>query len=121
MITKQRKYKFRKDRTRKRLFQNGLHLLRLQVHRSSKNIYAQIVDDVKGRTLVAASSLDKELKNKKLASGKNIATSRIVGELVAKRAVKAGIKKVCFDRGGRLYHGKIKALADSAREGGLQF
>ncbi len=121
MITKQRKYKFRKDRTRKRLFQNGIHLLRLQVHRSSKNMYAQIVDDKKGVTLVAASSLDKELKDKKLKSGKNIETSRIIGELIAKRAIKAGIEKICFDRGGRLYHGKVKALADSAREAGLQF
>ena len=121
MITKQKRYKFRKDRTRKKLFQNGLHLLRLQVHRSSKNIYAQIVDDTKGVTLAAASSLDKDLKAKNLKSGKSVATACIIGELIAKRAVKAGIKKVVFDRGGRIYHGKIKALADSAREGGLQF
>ncbi|MEA3307509.1 MAG: 50S ribosomal protein L18 [Elusimicrobiota bacterium] len=121
MIIKQKKYNFRKKRTRKNIFKNGLHLPRLQVHRTAKNIYAQVVDDAKGVTLASASSLDKELKDKKLKSGKNIETSRIIGELIAKRAVKAGVKKVCFDRGGRIYHGKIKALADTAREGGLQF
>ena len=120
MITKSDKYQFRKKRTRKRLFRNGINRLRFQVHRSGRYLYAQIVDDTKGHTLAMVSSLDKELKGK-LKSGKNLETAKLLGELIAKRAVKAGVKEVCFDRGGRLFHGKIKALADAAREGGLKF
>ena len=93
---------------------------RLNVFRSNKHIYAQIIDDTTGRTLVSASSIDKELKGK-LKSGGNIEASNIVGELIAKRAVDKGIKKVVFDRGGYLYHGRVKALADAARKGGLEF
>ena len=90
---------------------------RLAVSYSNQHIYAQIIDDVAGVTLCAASSLDKGLEN--VAS--NQATAQKVGELVASRAKEANISKVVFDRGGHLYHGKIKALADSAREAGLQF
>ena len=91
---------------------------RLCVFRSNANIEAQIIDDVKGVTLVSASSLDKDLNIK---NGGNIEASKLVGALVAKKAKKAKIEKVVFDRGGYLYHGRVKALADAARENGLEF
>ena len=89
---------------------------RLNVFRSSNHIYAQVIDDSKGQTLVAASTLDKEV-----AEAPKTAQAQAVGKLVAQRAKAAGISKVVFDRGGYLYHGRIKALAESAREGGLDF
>ncbi|MCB1592474.1 MAG: 50S ribosomal protein L18, partial [Alphaproteobacteria bacterium] len=92
---------------------------RLSVHRTGKQIYAQIIDDLKGVTLAAASTLDKELKEK-LKSGSNKDAAGEVGKLIAARAKKAGISKVVFDRGPFLYHGRVKALADAAREGGLE-
>ena len=91
---------------------------RLSVFRSNGNIFAQIIDDEKGITLVSASSIDKDLK---LENGGNVEAAAKVGELLAKRAVKAKIKKVVFDRGGYLYHGRVKALAEAARENGLEF
>ena len=91
---------------------------RLNVFRSSNNISAQIIDDVKGITLVSATSLDKELK---LKSGGNVEAATKVGELLAERAKKAKIKEVVFDRGGYLYHGRVKALAEAARAKGLEF
>ncbi len=91
---------------------------RLNVFRSNSNIFAQIIDDEEGITLVSASSLDKELK---LENGSNIEAATKVGELIADRAVKANIKKVVFDRGGYLYHGRVKALAEAARNKGLEF
>ena len=91
---------------------------RLVVFRSNANIYAQVIDDTKGTTLVSASSIDKELK---LANGSNIEAAKQVGALVGKRALAAGIETVVFDRGGYLYHGRVKALADAAREAGLKF
>jgi large subunit ribosomal protein L18 len=94
--------------------------LRLSVHRSSKHIYAQIIDDVAGRTLAAASSLDNELKGQ-LKTGANRAAAAAVGKRIAERALKAGVKDVVFDRGGYLFHGRVKALAEAAREGGLKF
>ena len=95
---------------------------RLSVYRSLSHMYAQIIDDFKGSTIAAASSLDKELKGKDKKSGKgNISAAKQVGELIAKKALKKGIKKVVFDRGGYLYHGRVKALADAARENGLEF
>ncbi len=93
---------------------------RLSVHRSSKNIYAQIIDDVAGSTLAAASTLDADLR-KELSSGANIDAAAAVGKLVAERASKAGVKDVVFDRGAFIYHGRIKALAEAARENGLTF
>ena len=90
---------------------------RLNVFRSTKNIYAQIIDDVKGVTLVAASSLDKEFNG----NGGNKEAARKVGEMIAKRAAEKGISQVVFDRGGNLYHGRVKALAEGAREAGLKF
>jgi large subunit ribosomal protein L18 len=89
---------------------------RLNVFRSLSGIYAQVIDDTKGHTLVAASTLDKDV-----AAASKIEEAKAVGKLVAQRAKAAGISKVVFDRGGYLYHGRIKALADSAREGGLDF
>ena len=93
---------------------------RLSVFRSNRNIYAQVIDDINGVTLAAASSLDKELKGKVKAGGNTDAATE-VGKLVAARAKKAGVSEVVFDRGGYIYHGRVKALADAAREGGLKF
>ena len=90
---------------------------RLSVYRSSQNIYAQVIDDAKGHTLAAASTLDKGFKG----NGGNVDAAAEVGKLVAERATKAGVKEVVFDRGRYIYHGRVKALAEAAREGGLQF
>ena len=94
--------------------------VRLSVFRSSKHIYAQVIDDQAGKTVAAASSLDKDLKSA-LPKGSDLAAASAVGKLVAERAIKAGVKDVVFDRGGYIYHGRIKALADAAREAGLNF
>ena len=91
---------------------------RLSVHRTNKQIYAQIIDDIQGVTLASASSLDKDLGLKK---GSDKAAAAQVGKLVAERALKAGVKKVQFDRGNYLYHGRVKSVAEGAREGGLDF
>lgn len=93
---------------------------RLAVYRSTKHIYAQIIDDTKGVTLVSASSIDKDMRSK-MAHGGNIDSAKLVGEEIAKKAIAAGIKDVVFDRGGFLYHGRVAALADAAREAGLNF
>jgi len=93
---------------------------RLCVYRSLEHIYAQIIDDRSGRTLVSASSVDKESK-KSLKGGGNIASAKAVGKFIAERAKGAGVSEVVFDRGGYKYHGRVKALADAAREAGLQF
>jgi large subunit ribosomal protein L18 len=93
---------------------------RLSVHRSSKNIYVQIIDDTAGNTVAAASTLDGDLR-KSLKTGADTAAAAAVGKLIAERAEKAGIKDVVFDRGSFLYHGRVKALAEAAREGGLKF
>lgn len=93
---------------------------RLAVYRSTKHIYAQLIDDVKGVTIASASSVDKDLKEK-LGHGGNIDAAKIIGEAIAKKALKKGVKDVVFDRGGFLYHGRIQALADAAREAGLNF
>jgi large subunit ribosomal protein L18 len=93
---------------------------RLSVFRSGKNIYAQVIDDAQGCTLAAASSLDKALREA-LKTGADKAAAVAVGKLVAERALAAGVKEVVFDRGSYLYHGRVKALADAAREGGLAF
>ncbi|MBS1183959.1 MAG: rplR, partial [Proteobacteria bacterium] len=94
--------------------------LRLSVHRSSLHIYAQVIDDVQGRTLASASTLDKDVRDA-LKTGANVAAAAAVGKLIAERAKAAGVTTVIFDRGQFLYHGRIKALADAAREGGLDF
>ena len=110
----------RQSRVRRRLKANSGARLRLSVFRSDKNIYAQIIDDVKGTTLVAASSLDKDLK-KGLPKGGNKDAAAAVGQSIGEKAAKAGIKEVVFDRGGYLYHGRVKSLAEAAREVGLNF
>jgi large subunit ribosomal protein L18 len=110
----------RKNRVRRRLKANNAGRPRLSIHRSGMNIYAQVIDDVKGHTMAAASTLDADVKAAH-KSGANVAAAAAVGKLVAERAVKAGVKEVVFDRGAFLYHGRVKALADSAREAGLKF
>jgi large subunit ribosomal protein L18 len=110
----------RQRRARLQIRKNAGGRVRLSIFRSSKHIYAQIIDDAKGHTVAAASSLDKDLKGK-LKTGADTAAAKEVGKLVATRAVAAGVKAVVFDRGGYIYHGRVKALADGAREGGLSF
>ena len=110
----------RRARLRFQLRQKSTGRPRLSVFRSGKNIYAQVIDDAQGRTLAAASSLDKTLREA-LKTGADKAAAAAVGKLVAERAIAAGVKEVVFDRGAYLYHGRIKALADAAREGGLAF
>ena len=107
------------ERIRKRLTGSPARP-RLAVFRSSKHIYAQIIDDSKGTTLIAASTLDADAK-KDLKQGGNIAAAKAVGKLVAERAKQKGIDAVLFDRGGYIYHGRVKALAEAAREAGLKF
>jgi large subunit ribosomal protein L18 len=110
----------RRARLRYQLRRKGGGRARLSVFRSSKNIYAQVIDDSVGRTLAAASSLDKTLRES-LRTGADKAAAAAVGRLVAERALAAGVREVVFDRGAYLYHGRVKALADAAREGGLAF
>ena len=107
-------------RTRARLRRVGKGRPRLSVFRSSKNISAQVIDDAQGRTLVSASSIDKDLRQS-LSKGSDAKAAAQVGKAIAERALKAGVKDVVFDRGGYLYHGRIKALAQAAREAGLNF
>jgi len=112
--------KRRKARVRKKILGTP-DRPRLTVFRSHKNIYAQIIDDTQGRTLVAASSLDKPLREKLGGAGGNRAAAQIVGTAVAAKAVQAGIKRVVFDRNGYPYHGRVRELAEAARKGGLEF
>jgi large subunit ribosomal protein L18 len=110
----------RKARVRKSVRRAANGRPRLSVFRSSKHIYAQVIDDADGRTLASASSLDKELRGQ-LKTGADAGAAAEVGKVLAQRAVAAGVKEVVFDRGGYIYHGRVKALADAAREGGLSF
>ena len=110
----------RKARVRRALRAAANGRARLSVFRSSKQIYVQVIDDAAGRTLASASSLDKDLRQD-LKTGADKAAAAAVGKLVAERAKAAGVSKVIFDRSGYLYHGRVKALADAAREGGLEF
>ena len=110
----------RRQRVRSNLRRVANNRPRLSVFRSSKHIYAQIIDDAAGRTVAAASSLDGGLKTR-LKGGADVAAASAVGKLIAERARAAGIERVVFDRGAYLFHGRIKALADAAREGGLYF
>ena len=110
----------RQARVRRSLKARNSGRPRLSVHRTSKHIYAQIIDDAGGKTVCAASSIEKDMRSKlKTGADKNAAVA--VGKLVAERALKAGLKEVVFDRGGYIFHGRVKALADAAREGGLSF
>jgi large subunit ribosomal protein L18 len=110
----------RADRVRRAVKAAANGRPRLSVHRSSKNIYAQVIDDATGVTVAAASSLESALKGA-LKTGADKAAAEAVGKLVAERAVAAGVKEVVFDRGRFIYHGRVKALAEAAREGGLDF
>jgi len=120
MLTSKDLFLRRKQRVRTRLRQLAGERLRLSVFRSSKHIYAQVIDDAEGVTLVAASSIDKGLKTD-LKTGADKAAAEAVGKLLAERAVEKGITTVVFDRGGYMYHGRVKALADAARAAGLNF
>jgi large subunit ribosomal protein L18 len=110
----------RKARVRKAIKARAFGRPRLSVHRSDKNIYAQIIDDVSGRTLAAASTLDKDIKAK-VKNGSTAEAAAAIGKLIAERGLAAKVSEVVFDRGAYIYHGRVKALADAAREGGLQF
>ncbi|GBU19711.1 MULTISPECIES: 50S ribosomal protein L18 [unclassified Methylobacterium] len=110
----------RKARVRRALRAAANGRPRLSVFRSSKQIYVQVIDDVQGKTLASASSLDKSLRES-LKTGADVAAATAVGKLVAERAKAAGVSKVIFDRSGYIFHGRVKALADAAREGGLDF
>jgi large subunit ribosomal protein L18 len=108
----------RKQRVRTQLRKFNTDRLRLSVHRTSKHIYVQVIDDAAGKTVAAASTLEESLRTK---TGANIEAANAVGKLIAERAKKAGVEQVVFDRGGFLFHGRVKALADAARAGGLKF
>lgn len=110
----------RQFRTRKNIF-GSPERPRLSVFRSDKHIYAQLVDDYAGKTLVSVASTSGDVRGAELKNGGNIAAAKRVGLAIAAKAKELGVSKVAFDRGGRMYHGRIKALADAAREGGLQF
>ncbi|HMK61418.1 MAG TPA: 50S ribosomal protein L18 [Dissulfurispiraceae bacterium] len=119
MIAKKIGKQRRHERIRKHVSGNPKRP-RLSVYRSLNNVYAQIIDDTKGATLAAASTLDKEIKGTDGHKG-NVEAAKKVGQLLAKKALAAGVKKVVFDRSGYRYHGSIKALAEGSREGGLEF
>jgi len=108
----------RKRRTRYRIIQNANGRPRLSVFRSGRHIYVQVIDDETGATVAAASTHE---KGNKIAKSWNIEAAKTVGKAIAERAIAKGVKKVVFDRGGYIYHGRVKALADAAREGGLEF
>ncbi len=108
----------RRQRVRTSLRKRGGSRPRLSVHRSGKHIYAQVIDDVQGRTVASASTLDKDVRGN---GGATVQSAEDVGRRVAERAKAAGVTQVIFDRGGFLFHGRVKALADAAREGGLEF
>ncbi|MGE3245783.1 MAG: 50S ribosomal protein L18 [Beijerinckiaceae bacterium] len=110
----------RKARVRRSLRAHSGGKPRLSVFRSSKQIYAQIIDDAKGATLASASTLEKD-QRAAVKNGATVDAAKAIGKLVAERALQAGVKEVVFDRGAYIYHGRVKALADAAREGGLQF
>ena len=118
-ITTQQRYQLRKERVKSKIFGTELRP-RLSVYRSLKHIYAQIIDDVSGKTLAQASTVDSALPEKSKNRG-NIKAAELVGKLIAERAKAIKIKKVIYDRGGRVYHGVVKSIADSARENGLEF
>ena len=110
----------RQFRTRKNIF-GDTERPRLSVFRSDKHIYAQLIDDHTGKTLAMVTSTSAEVRGAELKNGGNIAAAKKVGKAIAEKAKSIGVTKVAFDRGGRMYHGRIKALADAAREGGLKF
>ncbi|MEP1935005.1 MAG: 50S ribosomal protein L18 [Roseibium sp.] len=120
MANSKQAFERRRDRVRRSIKKVANDRPRLSIFRSSKQIYAQIIDDAKGQTIVSASTIEKDLKGS-LKTGADVSAAAAVGKLVAERASAAGVKQVVFDRGGYQYHGRVKALADAAREGGLEF
>ena len=118
-LSLQQQAKKRTERNRRRLKAMGNGRLRLSVHRSDKNISAQIIDDLKGVTVAPASSLEGDKAG--MSRGSNVEAAAAIGKLVAQRAIEKGVTEVVFDRGGYIYHGRVKALADAAREAGLNF
>ena len=118
MAGSQSQFERRRQRARTQIRIKSGGRPRLSVHRSGRHIYAQVIDDAQGKTVASASSLDKDLRSK---PGCNKDAASSVGKLIAERAKKAGISQVVFDRGGFLYHGRVRALAEAAREGGLDF
>jgi large subunit ribosomal protein L18 len=108
----------RRQRVRTSLRKRGATRPRLSIHRSGRHIYAQVIDDTEGRTVASASTIEKDARD---STGATIASAQEVGRKVAERAKAAGVTQVVFDRGGFLFHGRVKALADAAREGGLEF
>ncbi|MBO9419571.1 MULTISPECIES: 50S ribosomal protein L18 [Stappiaceae] len=120
MANSKQAFERRRDRVRRSVKKAANGRPRLSIFRSSKQIYAQIIDDAQGHTIVSASTIEKDLKGG-LKTGADVSAAAAVGKLVAERAAAAGVKQVVFDRGGYQYHGRVKALADAAREGGLEF
>ena len=118
MAKKLTPFQRRRQRVRTGLISRGGGRPRLSIHRSGRHIYAQVIDDAAGKTVASASSVEKDAR---ASTGATIAAAASVGKVVAERAKKAGVSKVVFDRGGFLFHGRVKALADAAREGGLEF
>ena len=118
MATSKRQFARRQQRVRTKLKKSGR--VRLSVFRSGKHIYAQLIDDANGKTIAAASTVEKDVRSA-MKSGATTAGAKAVGELIAKRAKEAKVEQVVFDRGGYLFHGRIKALADAARSAGLAF
>ena len=120
MKSSQQLFERRRNRTRGAIHKHNAGRPRLSVFRSGKHIYAQVIDDGKGITVASASTIEKDVRGG-LKTGANVEAAKTVGKLVAERAKKAGVEQVVFDRGGYLYHGRVKALAEAAREGGLSF
>jgi large subunit ribosomal protein L18 len=120
MLTSNELFERRQRRVRTKLRKHAYGRPRLSVFRSSQHIYVQVIDDARGLTLAAASSLEKEVRGQ-LKTGANVDAAKAVGKLIAERCKSAGIATVVFDRGGYMFHGRVKALADAAREGGLTF
>ena len=120
MNTPRELFQKRKARVRTALKKSANGKMRLSVFRSGKHIYAQIIDDTKGVTVVSASTLDKDVRSK-VAKSSTVEAASFIGKLVAEKAVKSGVSEVVFDRGGYIYHGRVKALADAARAAGLKF
>lgn len=120
MATKKEELRLKRHRALRRSIQGTQERPRLAVRRSLNNLFAQIVDDTASKTLFSASTQDKDIK-KQFPRGGNVKTAEVFGQMFAKKAVEKGIKKVVFDRAGYLYHGRVKAFADSARKGGLEF
>jgi len=120
MLTSKQLHERRKRRTRHALARKAGGRPRLSVFRSSQHIYVQVIDDKQGRTLASASTVEKDLRDR-LKTGADTDAAKEVGRLIAERAAKAGVTEVVFDRGGYIYHGRVKALAEAAREAGLSF